>query len=147
MTTSTRLATNMWRRRSNECKCFLETPSVYEKKRRFILRNSLAFITTALFSFTFPSHSHTTAQCFFSSSRKPFSHTATFVRHVWLMCTARFFGFVLLNSSNRPAFFVTPLLRFLFFGVFFLSYFRVLAPDKALCCNKGVNKRQSSKFF
>lgn len=40
---------------------------IKKKKKQFILRDKLlglAFITTALFSFTFPSHSHTTAQCF-----------------------------------------------------------------------------------
>lgn len=100
------------------------------KKKRFILRNSLAFITTALFSSTFPSYSHTTAQCFFSNSWAIFSHCylcQTCAAHVHSLSSFFLFS---LNYCNS-----------VFSDSSFWNDFTVWALYTAFCGNKVLNIR------
>lgn len=93
VTTSTRLATNMCPRRSNECKCFLETPSVYKKKSG--LSSGIAWPSLRRHCFLLPSPLILTLQPSVSfPTLEPFSHSATFVRHVQLVCKVSCFFFL-----------------------------------------------------
>ena len=109
----------MWRRRSNERKCFSETPSVYKKKKGG-LSSGIAWpsLRQALFSFTFPSHSHTTAQCF-QLLKTIFSHC-----YLCQTCAAHVHGLFFLNNCSD---------LWLFSGSL-----------KAFCCSKLINKRHCS---